>query len=127
MTVKIKRKIAVPTRISATDIFEPADIIEHIIQAQTEATKRGIKANAVAISDKLYYSKLCLSGADDVPMVCGLKCVYTKELPDDTLFAVFEAKNVPLTKDERIKKLEAENAELKKKMRMIADFVADNS
>lgn len=103
-----------------------SDIIEHIIKAQIEATKRGIKANMVAISDKIYFSKLCLPGGD-VPIICGLKCVYTNELPDDTLFAVFEAHNATQTKDDRIKELKAENAELREKLKMISDFITDNT
>ena len=108
-----------------TDIFQPANIIQHILQAKAEATKMEINANAVLISDKLYYSKFC-SPDGEIPMVCGLKCVYTKELPDDTLFAVVETPNAPLTKDERIKKLESENAMLWGKLKMIVDFVNDN-
>lgn len=111
---------------SKTPTYEPANIVEHIIQAQIEAVKRVIKANAVVISDKLYFSKLQISCNDDVPMICGLKCVYSKELPDDTLFAVCYLPNAPQTKDERFKELEAENAKLKEKLQMIADFVEDN-
>ena len=125
-SIKIKKIKMVPRVIRETDIPEPANIVEHIIQAQIEAAKRGIKANAVAISDKLYFSKFCHPGGD-VPMICGLKCVYTKELPSDTLFAVFEAYNVPQTKDERIKALEAEVAKLRAEKQRIIDFINDNS
>ena len=118
---KIKRR-----RIAICANPKPFDIIEHIRQAQIEATKMGIKANAVAISDKLYFSKFCHPGGD-VPMICGLKCVYSNELPNDTLFAVFEATNQPQTKDERIKELEAEVAKLRERLRNIADFVTDNT
>ena len=108
-----------------TDIFQPSDIIQHIVQAQIEAVKMGIKANAVAISDRLYFSKFCHPGGD-VPMICGLKCVYCNELPDDTLFAVIEASNAPKTKDERIKELEAEVAKLRAEKQKILDFVKNN-
>lgn len=111
---------------SETDVFQPAHIIEHIQKAHIEAIKMNIKANAVLISDKLYFSKLQLAHGD-VPMICGLKCVYANDLPNDTLFAVVEALNAPLTKDEHIKELEKENAKLRAKIRMISDFIADNT
>ena len=63
------------------------NIIKGIMDASAEALKRGIKANAVFISDRLFFSKLS-PFFGEVPIVCGLKAYYTVELPDDVLFAV---------------------------------------
>lgn len=86
-------------------------IYEHIYEAQREAMIRGIEVDAVAINDKLYYTKLS-NGYDDIPMICGLKCVYTNELPEDTMFAVFKSAGAVMTKDEMIAKLQDEKKAL---------------
>jgi hypothetical protein len=96
-------------------------IIDHIAQAKSEAYKRGIKANAVVISDKLYFSRLLGYGVD-VPMVCGLKCIYSEDLPDDTSFAVCKAHSLPVTKDERIRELEEENQRLNEAIERVKEF-----
>lgn len=90
-------------------------IIGHIYEAQREAILRGIEANTVAINDRLYFSKLS-DGCSDVPMVCGLKCVYTNELPDNTMFAVFKSDRTVRTKDEIIADLQDRNKELTKQL-----------
>ena len=90
-------------------------IYEHIYEAQREAMIRGIEADAVAINDRLYYTKLS-NGYGDIPMVCGLKCVYTNELPEDTMFAVFKSSNAIMTKDEMIAKLQDEKKELNRQL-----------
>jgi hypothetical protein len=97
-------------------------IIDHIEAARKSAVTRGIRANAVAIGDKLYFSKL-LDVWRDVPIVCGLKCVYTNELPDDTMFAVFEAQDPVMTKDELIAKLQNENRELNRKLEQVYEII----
>lgn len=61
----------------------------------------------------------------DVPIVCGLKCVYTNELPDDTMFAVFEAANPIITKDEIITKLKDENRELHKQLERVYEIIGN--
>ena len=63
-------------------------IIKGILDAEKEARKRGIAANAVFIGDALFFSKLQAYTHREVPIVCGLKAYYTNELPNDTLFAV---------------------------------------
>lgn len=88
-------------------------IIDHIEAARREAMYRDIEANTVAINDKLYFSKLS-NGYGDIPIVCGLKCVYTNELPDDTRFAVFKSDCTVRTKDEIIADLQDRNKELTK-------------
>lgn len=88
-------------------------IVEHIYEARREAMIRGIEVDAVAINDRLYYSKLS-NGYDDIPIVCGLKCVYTNELPDNTMFAVFKSARTVRTKDEMIADLQDRNMELTK-------------
>ena len=98
------------------------DIFNHIMEAQIEATRRGIVANTVAINDKLYYSKLA-SGWYDVPIICGLKCIYTNELPEDTMFAVFEAQNAVMTKDEVIAELQRKNEELNKQLEKVYEII----
>ena len=90
-------------------------IIGHIYEAQREAMIRGIEVNAVAINDKLYYSKFS-NGYEDIPIVCGLRCVYTNELPDDTMFAVFKSSSAIMTKDEMIAKLQGEKEELNRQL-----------
>ena len=90
-------------------------IIEHIEEARYEAMVRCINANTVAINDRLYYTKMS-NGYSDIPMVCGLKCVYTSVLPGDTMFAVFEAPKAVLTKDEIIAKLQDDNIELHRQL-----------
>ena len=86
-------------------------IIDHIYEAKYEAMVRGIEANTVAINDRLYFSKIS-NGYEDIPIVCGLKCVYTNELPEDVRFAVFHASNAVMTKDEMIANLQKKNDEL---------------
>lgn len=100
------------------DLISEDFIIQGVIQAVHEAIKRDIKANAIVINDRLYFSKLFGDGAE-VPMICGLRAFYSDELPNDTLFAVVQAHNLPLTKDETIAELEAENEMLKKKLASI--------
>lgn len=90
-------------------------IIEHIEEARHEAMVRGIEANAVAINDRLYFSKIS-NGYEDIPIVCGLKCVYTNELPEDVRFAVFHASNAVMTKDEMIASLQKKNEELNRQL-----------
>lgn len=90
-------------------------IEEHIYEAKVEAMRRGIEADAVAINDRLYYSKLS-NGYNDIPMVCGLKCVYTNELPDGVTFAVFKSARTVRTKDEIIADLQNRNRELTKQL-----------
>lgn len=97
-------------------------IVEHIYEAQREAMCRGIQADAVAINDRLYYSKLS-SGYGDIPMVCGLKCVYTNELPDDTTFAVFKSNGAVMTKDEIIAKLQKDNDDIHRELEKAYDII----
>lgn len=97
-------------------------IIDHIEEARREAMLRDITANAVAINDKLYFSKLS-NGYGDIPIVCGLKCVYANELPDDTMFAVFKSPNAVMTKDEMIAKLQAENRELNRMLERAYEII----
>jgi hypothetical protein len=99
-------------------------IINHIEEARREAMLRGIEANTVAINDKLYFSKLS-NGCCDVPIVCGLKCVYTNELPDNTMFAVFEASNSIMTKDEIIADLQNKNRELHKQLERAYEIIGN--
>lgn len=97
-------------------------IIEHIEEARFEAMVRGIEANAVAINDRLYFSKIS-NGYEDIPIVCGLKCVYTNELPEDVRFAVFHAPRAVMTKDEMIAKLQVEKKELNKRLEKVYDII----
>lgn len=92
-----------------------SSIIDHIYEAKYEAMVRGIEANAVAINDRLYFSKIS-NGYEDIPIVCGLKCVYTNELPEDVMFAVFKADRTVRTKDEIIADLQERNRNLVKQL-----------
>lgn len=94
-------------------MIEPTNFMEHLYRARAEADIRQIKANAIMINDNLYYSHLYIHGITRVDMICGLKCVYTKELPEDTLFALVNINKLPDGKDEEIAKLKEENARLK--------------
>lgn len=99
------------------------NLYDHIIMAQREAQRQGISANVVAINDKIAFSKLrCATGAD-IPMICGLKCVYTEELPEEMTFAVFRAENPPLTLYEENEMLRREIRELKSKFERIIDLI----
>lgn len=97
-------------------------IVDHITEAKYEAMACGIEANAVAINDRLYFSKIS-NGYDDIPIVCGLKCVYTNELPEDVRFAVFHAPNAVMTKDERIASLEKKNEELHRQLDKVYEII----
>ena len=99
-------------------------IIEHIEEARFEAMVRGIEANAVAINDRLYFSKIS-NGYGDIPIVCGLKCVYTNELPEDVRFAVFHAQNVVMTKDEMIASLQKRNDELNRQLNRAYEMIGN--
>lgn len=89
------------------------NFMEHLEQARIEAYIRQIKANAIIINDNLYYSCLYPRLGTRVDMICGLKCVYSKELPENTLFALVNLNNLPDNKDEEIARLKKENARLK--------------
>lgn len=97
-------------------------IIEHIYDARREAMLRGIEANTVAINDRLYFSKLS-NGWDDTPIICGLKCIYTNELPDNTLFAVFKSDRTVRTKDEIIADLQDRNKELNQQLERAYEII----
>ena len=109
------------------DLITPivSSMTDGIIKAHKEACLRGIEANAVVISDGLFFSQLTLGGVD-IPMICGLKAFYSAdELPDDVLFAVVQAQHVPLTKDEKIQELKKENAYLKNKLQDILGLITE--
>lgn len=120
-------------RISQKDIIEKSSfdffesLVEKISQAEREAIKRDIEANAVAINDELIFSKLKIPFGDDVPVVCGLKCILTKQLPDDISFMVFKAERLPLTTDEEIQRLKDENSVLREKLMRILEFTKEVS
>lgn len=97
-------------------------IIDHIYEARREAMIRGIEVDAVAINDRLYYSKIS-NGYGDIPIVCGLKCVYTNELPDDIMFAVFKSSRAVMTKDEMIAELQDRNRELERKLERAYEII----
>lgn len=99
-------------------------IIEHIEEARYEAMVRGIEANAVAINDRLYFSKIS-NGYGDIPIICGLRCVYTNELPEDVRFAVFHASNAVMTKDEMIASLQKKNDELNKQLNRAYEIIGN--
>ena len=98
-------------------------IIKGILDAAREARIRDIKANAVVISDRLYYSEL-ISPFDGrkQPMICGLKVFYDAGLPEDTLFSVVHLNS--LAEDEKIKALKAENAELRRQIALIREVLS---
>lgn len=56
-------------------------------------------------------------------MICGLKCVYTEDLPEEMTFAVFRAENPPLTLYEENEMLKREIRELKSKFDRIIDLI----
>ena len=99
------------------------NLYDHINMAQREALIHDIRANVVAINDKLAFSKLrCITG-NEVPMICGLKCVYTEELPDEMTFAVFHAENPPLLLAEENEMLREEILFLRDKLKSIVKLI----
>lgn len=94
-------------------------IFDVICLAQREAQKENIKANAIAINKQLYKSYLVTPFGVRVPMICGLKVIFTEELPEDTAFAVLHANNLPLTLQEKYDKLLCENTHLKEQVKEI--------
>ena len=99
------------------------NLYNHIMMAQREALIHDIRANVVAINDKLAFSKLrCIEG-NEVPMICGLKCVYTEELPDEMTFAVLHAENPPLSLAEENKMLREEILFLRDKLHSISKLI----
>ena len=96
------------------------DIVEHIRKAEHEAAMRDFKANMVIIDQDLAISQGFYSGLNLYPpMVFGLEVQYAKNLVKD-LGANFIISRGDTVED-RIKKLEAENAELKAKLNKIKD------
>lgn len=91
-----------------------SNFMEHLYQARAEADIRQIKTNAIIINDNLYYSHLHTQLGSRVDMICGLKCVYSKAMPEDTLFALVNINKLPDSKDEEIERLKEENARLRK-------------
>lgn len=95
-----------------------------ILDSERLARIAGIKANAVFINDKLYFSKIPIFG-NEIPIICGLKAFYTTNLPEDTLFAVGQAHGATPTKDEHIKQIEEENAQLKRRLSSIGNILEE--
>lgn len=93
-------------------------LIEGIIKAKKEALRRDIRANAVLINDRQYFSQIYPEGRE-ISMICGLKAFYTDELPDDTLFAVVEADVRPVEESVNVAELKKENEMLKDKLTRI--------
>lgn len=109
-------------------------LTEHIRKGYEEALHRHIEVNAVLIDRSLAYSKmvppypdLTGSGVVCIPdSIFGLRVVYTpEELPLNSAFVLTKVDNLPLTKDEQIERLTAENKELKEKIRRILEFCED--
>lgn len=94
-----------------------SQMCKSIQEAIKEAMRHSIEANMVVISDELYYSRLCINDYGvwiDHPMICGLKAVLAKdELPEDTLFAVSHADNLPWSISDELERLRSENKELR--------------
>lgn len=109
------------------DLITPmvASIIDGVIDAHKEACVRGIEANAVLISDKLFFSTLTCCGVD-IPMICGLKAFYTTELPKDVLFSVVQVPHLPLTQNEKLLELKRKNAKLKSILEEVNDLLAED-
>ena len=133
---EIKRKERADKRANDEKRFCSEDLMDYyndtlnrlydtIIQAKNEAIKRGIKANMIAITDKLFFTRLQYH-FQDIPMILGMKCMYTSELPDDVLFSIFDSPNPPLNAIEENEALKKENKKLKDMLRRIAEF-ADGS
>ena len=95
--------------------------IERIKRGLKESAKVGIKANAVIIHKDLYYSVFTdYYSMQEVPVIFGLKVLCDDgTMPEDVEFMIFHGGNLPLTKDERIAKLEGENSELIGKLEAI--------
>lgn len=107
-------------------------LAHHINDAVAEAARRNIEANCVLINQSLAYSKQIPPIADGTGIIClpdcvlGLPVIYTTEqLPRDAHFMLTKASNLPETKDEQIKRLTAENEELKEKLHRIIEFCED--
>ena len=96
------------------------DFCRHIARAKDEAIARGIVANGVIIGDKLIYSKICL-GDDEIPVIGGLKAVYTDVFPEELEFLVLNG-NFPKTKQEELMQLREENEYLRRRIKSIADI-----
>lgn len=104
---------------------EISKMCNSIEDAICEARRFSIKANAVIISDELYYSRLLTSDGvfiHEVPMICGLKVLLSKdELPEDTLFSVSYVSHLEPSEREELEQLRQENEELRAfKERMLA-------
>ena len=79
------------------------ELLKLINDARLEAEKKSIEANAVAISNELYFScieKQLGMASYSIPIVCGLKAFCSYELPDDTAFAVYHADRLPMSQTE---------------------------
>lgn len=114
-----KQKLEVAAdNLELSDINISEMIADQIVRARTEATKRNIEANTILISEKLAYSELRQNGFT-IPMILGMKCKYTAELPNDALFALVEVSEPPMG----LKELEAENKLLREKLREINDVI----
>lgn len=114
-----KQKLEVAANnLELSDINISEMIADQIVRARTEATKRNIEANTILISEKLAYSELKQNGFT-IPMILGMKCKYTAELPNDALFALVEFPEPPMG----LKELEAENKLLREKLKDITEII----
>lgn len=75
------------------------DIIESMQRAKVEADKQKIRANAVIISPEFAY----FGGDFELPdMILGMKCMISRELPDEYAFAIVDSPP-PVTNKDKIK------------------------
>lgn len=100
-----------------------SSFIEHLKNAQAEAYKRQISANAIFINKELYYSKVYSPNFGHFDLICGLKILYSDDLPDDTFFALVNDAHLPTEKDKRIVELETEISFLRMKIQELNELI----
>ena len=95
------------------EIMNINELINRINEAQELAYQQHIQANAIIINENFIYVPEEWIGNKEYPsMICGLEMHYTKaELPDNTMFAVYEVretereKAIRLAKEEVVRKV----------------------
>lgn len=100
------------------EMLHQLDLFQAVEEAKIEAARVGLSANMLIINARLAYSSLSLRyylERREVPVICGLKAAIDTDhvLPEEVNFIMVHADNPPLTKDEQISILKAENEKLR--------------
>lgn len=91
-------------------------LVDQLIEAHNEATKREIEVNMVLIAPDIYYSLFRNLDGSMKPLILGMEArpFRPNEFPTGTRFALIQSPN---TQKDQIKRLQDENERLRKALK----------